>query len=114
MSADDVELWCSAQAWPSYAHFEALPTEPTTFLMWHIEGWCLERATCTMFRQSRDHARGILAEVTVSLARGGVLDAGRYDPDRCGDDATRTDREGGPGHGHGRVRGKSEERRVRG
>ena len=40
-------------------------------LMRHGEGWCPERAACTMFLQSRDRALGILAEVTVSLALGG-------------------------------------------
>ena len=59
-----------------YAPFEALPTEPTTFLMRHIEGWCPERATCTMFRQPRDHALEILAEVTVSQVRDGALGGG--------------------------------------
>jgi hypothetical protein len=54
-----------------YAPSKASPTEPATFLMRHIEGWCPERATCTMFCQSRDRALGILAEVTGSRALGG-------------------------------------------
>jgi hypothetical protein len=53
-----------------YAPSEASPTEPATILMRQIEGWCPERATCTMFCQSRDRALGILAEVIGPLALG--------------------------------------------